>query len=369
MANRPNRRSIARRVPRGTFRSTAGSALVASVLALAGCSPPDSAPAGGSSSPDAGAPEAHRRPPSPVEREVLAAVQAFFDAMAAADRDGSAAVLLEGGQYFRIREGSGGAEAVRVLHSDYVASLGDGEDRLLERMWDPTVLVRRELALVWTPYDFFVNGAFSHCGVDAFTLVRAGDRWRIASILYTVEREGCAPGPLGPPGSATPPLETVEVEAREARGPEREVILDHLRSFARALETGDAELGDRLLHPDGVGISVSRPAEDRGSARFELQPAVEFLAWLPTVRGRHSEEFHDEVVLVHGPLAYAWAPYRYRVDGALVACGVNGIALVRGPEGWLGTDRAWTVEREGCGEERGPGAGPVTRAPSPAPGS
>ena len=53
--------------------------------------------------------------------------------------------------------------------------------------------------MVWAPYDFHVNGAFSHCGVDVFSLVRTAEGWRIAAVAYTVEREGCAPSPLGPP--------------------------------------------------------------------------------------------------------------------------------------------------------------------------
>ena len=29
------------------------------------------------------------------------------------------------------------------------------------------------LAVVWTPYDFWVGGEWSHCGMDIFTLVVA----------------------------------------------------------------------------------------------------------------------------------------------------------------------------------------------------
>jgi hypothetical protein len=44
-----------------------------------------------------------------------------------------------------------------------------------------------------------VDGKFSHCGVDAITLVRTDAGWRIASFVYTVEETGCAPSPLGAP--------------------------------------------------------------------------------------------------------------------------------------------------------------------------
>lgn len=68
----------------------------------------------------------------------------------------------------------------------------------LERMWDPTVLVDGDLAMVWTPYDFWIGDQFSHCGTDVFTIMRTAEGWRLAAIAYNVVRD-CDPSPLGPP--------------------------------------------------------------------------------------------------------------------------------------------------------------------------
>jgi hypothetical protein len=65
-------------------------------------------------------------------------------------------------------------------------------------MWDPDVRIHGAIAVVWTRYDFWVDGKFSHCGVDAFDLVKTAEGWRIAGGVYTVERTGCPPSPLGP---------------------------------------------------------------------------------------------------------------------------------------------------------------------------
>ena len=54
------------------------------------------------------------------------------------------------------------------------------------------------IASVWTPYDFWVDGKFSHCGIDIFDLVKTAEGWKISGLTYTVERTGCAPSPLGP---------------------------------------------------------------------------------------------------------------------------------------------------------------------------
>jgi hypothetical protein len=69
----------------------------------------------------------------------------------------------------------------------------------LERMWDPEVRIQGAIAAVWTRYDFHRDGKFSHCGTDAFNLVKTAEGWKIASAMWTVERTGCVPSPLGPP--------------------------------------------------------------------------------------------------------------------------------------------------------------------------
>ena len=56
-----------------------------------------------------------------------------------------------------------------------------------------------DLATVWTPYDFYLNGEFSHCGRNSFSLIRDDDGWRIASVTYSMLRESCESSPLGPP--------------------------------------------------------------------------------------------------------------------------------------------------------------------------
>jgi len=50
---------------------------------------------------------------------------------------------------------------------------------------------------VWAPYDFWRDGKFSHCGVDAFDLIKTDEGWKIAGGGYTLESK-CEPSPLGP---------------------------------------------------------------------------------------------------------------------------------------------------------------------------
>lgn len=72
--------------------------------------------------------------------------------------------------------------------------------RITERGFGASAQVSGPLAVVWMPYDLYVDGAWSHCGVDAFTLLQVDGRWRIASLVYSVEQPpACARHPEGPP--------------------------------------------------------------------------------------------------------------------------------------------------------------------------
>lgn len=84
---------------------------------------------------------------------------------------------------------------------EMLRAVAEADVEFLERMWDPEVRVSGDIATVWTPYDFYIDRRFSHCGIDAFQLMRDGDRWKVVSIFYTVVRpqDRCEPSPLGPP--------------------------------------------------------------------------------------------------------------------------------------------------------------------------
>lgn len=46
------------------------------------------------------------------------------------------------------------------------------------------------LAQVWCPYKFYLNGMLSHCGANSFQLFYADEQWKIVSILDT-RRKNC----------------------------------------------------------------------------------------------------------------------------------------------------------------------------------
>lgn len=63
--------------------------------------------------------------------------------------------------------------------------------QLDERLSGYDIKIDGDMATVWTPYSFFVNNNFSHCGVNAFTLIRQNDSWKILSITDTRRKTDC----------------------------------------------------------------------------------------------------------------------------------------------------------------------------------
>jgi hypothetical protein len=75
-----------------------------------------------------------------------------------------------------------------------------GPSDFTERGFGATARVQDRVAQVWVPYDLYVGKTWSHCGVDAFTLVKTDGRWRVASLMYTIEQPpDCHKHPAGPP--------------------------------------------------------------------------------------------------------------------------------------------------------------------------
>lgn len=127
------------------------------------------------------------------EKSVVATVQKLFDAMAAHDSSAARAVTLPEGRVI----GVGEKRTSNTSQEEFAVRLATTKNSAYqERMWNPKVLIRGSIANVWADYDFHLDGKFSHCGIDSFSLVKSGETWKIAGIVYTIETAGCAPSPL-----------------------------------------------------------------------------------------------------------------------------------------------------------------------------
>ena len=133
----------------------------------------------------------------PGERDaVLKAVQVFFDTMTARDVEGARQILVPQGRFVAI-DTVKKADPWSFSNEEYLARLKESKQVMRERIWNAEVRVHGAIATLWAPYDFWIDGKLSHCGVDAFDLIKTNEGWKLAGGAYTIEA-GCAPSPLGP---------------------------------------------------------------------------------------------------------------------------------------------------------------------------
>ena len=54
-----------------------------------------------------------------------------------------------------------------------------------EKILNYYIQVDGSMAHAWTPYEFYVNGKLSHKGVNAFTLFKKDNSWKIVHLIDT----------------------------------------------------------------------------------------------------------------------------------------------------------------------------------------
>jgi len=132
------------------------------------------------------------------EEALVQVIERFFHAMTARDVDAMSELMTSDGILYGYRDTPEGIKIVRPTHQAYLENLATGEGRLVERFWNPRVMVEDRLATVWTAYDFHVDGKFSHCGINNFSLLKADDGWIITGVVFSIKTEHCEDSPLGP---------------------------------------------------------------------------------------------------------------------------------------------------------------------------
>ena len=129
--------------------------------------------------------------PHPEEAAILAVVDRFMLAISINDAAALAELRIEGGSTIVSRRDPAGSDTPLVTRRVFTPSTGSKPTNNRERYWDPVVHVRGGIAVVWTPYEFWVDGKTSHCGIDVFDMMKEKGVWRIANAMWTVEPDAC----------------------------------------------------------------------------------------------------------------------------------------------------------------------------------
>ena len=124
-----------------------------------------------------------------VEQDlILRAVQDFFQALEARERVRLEHALHEEATVTRIDTRGDSVSISAGDGRDWMESVCVPGPPLIERMQNAQVAFTGNLANVWTYYDFHIGDELSHCGYDAFQLVKTdSEDWRILGVTYTIE--------------------------------------------------------------------------------------------------------------------------------------------------------------------------------------
>lgn len=127
-----------------------------------------------------------------TEKErVLMVVDQFLQVLESGDTALAKEILVENGSNFSMREEGDGFKIRYTPYDSLIKSLPKTKGKYKEVLKKPKVMLYKSMAVVWAPYRFYIDGEFSHCGMDSFSLIKDGEKWKIVSIIYTVEKRTC----------------------------------------------------------------------------------------------------------------------------------------------------------------------------------
>lgn len=128
-----------------------------------------------------------------TEDSVKAVVNNMFAAMKNADSAGLKNVFSEWAVLQTITRNKEGQTIVRTENINaFATSIGGlAKGDADERITFGAVHIDGALASVWTPYQFYLKGNFSHCGVNSFQLVRVNGVWKVQHIIDTRRKTDC----------------------------------------------------------------------------------------------------------------------------------------------------------------------------------
>lgn len=134
---------------------------------------------------------------NPADRDsVLAVVRRVFDGMRTGDSALARSAFTPNAMLATtlVRQGTPMLQVDTL--DNFIRFVGSPRtDVVDERLRNEVVHIDGPLAVVWTEYSLYVGTRFSHCGVDAFQLVRTTNGWKIFALADTRRRQGCPDTP------------------------------------------------------------------------------------------------------------------------------------------------------------------------------
>lgn len=119
---------------------------------------------------------------------VMRPIQNFFAALTRRDKAGMLAeVAAPNIEVISLRKGE-----LRRWTAEQLADVvvGDHQGAIAEPIFRSIVHVDENVAVVWTPYHFTIDGRVDHCGTDIISLLKVHEHWLIVGMADN-SREKC----------------------------------------------------------------------------------------------------------------------------------------------------------------------------------
>ncbi|ADV84140.1 hypothetical protein AciPR4_3386 [Terriglobus saanensis SP1PR4] len=116
---------------------------------------------------------------SSEEKAVLNPLQSIMDGLAQGNHELIRAQLFPGGMATLIR----GGKPLQLSWDAFVDRLPKaGTTKYEEVLSHPVIYIDHDIAAIWVPYTFTVDGKIHHCGTDIATLFKQDGHWLITGI-------------------------------------------------------------------------------------------------------------------------------------------------------------------------------------------
>lgn len=126
----------------------------------------------------------------------MAAVEQIFEGMRTAN-PGMVREVFAPDARFAVLDRRNGPARLAVQGVDgWIAAIGESRGQWNEQIYDVVVHVDRDMASIWAPYTFYLDGGPRHCGINSIELLRGADGWRVTQLSDTRQTADC-PDPLG----------------------------------------------------------------------------------------------------------------------------------------------------------------------------
>lgn len=119
-------------------------------------------------------------------------IETFFEAFHQKDTTSLEDFFMHDARLTSVQSSIGVVRTKEESVEDFIKAIGSIPDDLSfeERLLGFNVFDASGMTLVLTPYEFYVNGSFSHCGTNVFTLVKKESKWKILA-LYDTRNKSC----------------------------------------------------------------------------------------------------------------------------------------------------------------------------------